>query len=174
MFTPRTLAIGMDVLRSFVPRVYTATLRASQREGWRLTATSDPPKLASRTSGKPSSEYRKNTRRIHGRGPSHVVQSLLLLHVERDDHPAQSSRRRFGLFALLPLPHVDESLKEIAYAFDTLKADGIGVMTNYGDKWLGYAHFAPIWEELNRRQATVYTHPTTANCCLNLVEGIPE
>src|SRR2546422_9704819 len=84
MFTPRTLAIGMDVLRSFVPRVYTATLRASQREGWRLTATSDPPKLASRTSGKPSSEYRKNTRRIHGRGPSHVVQPLLLLHVERD------------------------------------------------------------------------------------------
>ena len=85
------------------------------------------------------------------------------------DHPG-----RFGLFALLPLPHVDESLKEIAYAFDTLKADGIGVMTNYGDKWLGYAHFAPIWEELNRRKATVYTHPTTANCCLNLVQGIPE
>jgi len=85
------------------------------------------------------------------------------------DHPG-----RFGLFAMLPLPHVNESLKEIAYAFDTLNADGIGLMTNYGDKWLGYAYFAPIWEELNRRKATVYTHPTTANCCLNLVQGIPE
>jgi predicted TIM-barrel fold metal-dependent hydrolase len=85
------------------------------------------------------------------------------------DHPG-----RFGLFATLPLPHIDESLKEIAYAFDVLKADGIGMMTSYGDKWLGYSYFAPIWEELNRRKATVYTHPTGANCCVNLVEGVPE
>jgi len=57
------------------------------------------------------------------------------------DHPG-----RFGLFAMLPLPHIDASLEEIAYSFDTLKADGIGVMTSYGDKWLGYPQFAPIWE----------------------------
>jgi predicted TIM-barrel fold metal-dependent hydrolase len=81
---------------------------------------------------------------------------------------------RFGLFAMLPLPHIDQSLKEIAYSFDTLKADGVGIMTNYGDKWLGYPQFTPIWEELNRRKATVYTHPTTANCCLNLVQGVQE
>ncbi len=85
------------------------------------------------------------------------------------DHPG-----RFGLFAMLPLPHVDESLKEIAYAFDTLKADGVGIMTSYGDKWLGYPQFAPVWEELNRRKATVYTHPTGANCCVNLVQGVGE
>ena len=48
------------------------------------------------------------------------------------DHPG-----RFGTFAMLPFPHIDESLKEIAYAFDTLKVDGIGCMTSYGDKWLG-------------------------------------
>ncbi len=85
------------------------------------------------------------------------------------DHPG-----RFGMFAMLPLPHVDESLKEIAYCFDTLKADGVGVMTSYGDKWLGYPQFAPVWEELNRRKATVYTHPTTPNCCRNLVQGVAE
>ena len=59
---------------------------------------------------------------------------------------------------MLPLPHIDASLEEIAYSFDTLKADGVGIMTSYGDKWLGYPQFAPVWEELNRRKATVYTH----------------
>ena len=81
---------------------------------------------------------------------------------------------RFGLFAMLPMPHIDESLKEIAYAFDTLKADGVGVMTSYGDKWLGYPQFAPVFEELNKRKAVVYTHPTGANCCVNLVKDAPD
>ena len=86
---------------------------------------------------------------------------------------ATSHPGRFGVFAMLPLPHIDESLREIAYALDTLRADGVGILTNYGDKWLGYSYFEPIWEELNRRQATVYTHPADANCCVNLVEGVP-
>lgn len=81
---------------------------------------------------------------------------------------------RFGTWAMLPLPHVDEALKEITYAFDTLKVDGVGTMTSYGDKWLGDPMFAPVWAELNRRKATVYTHPTSPNCCANLVPGVPD
>jgi predicted TIM-barrel fold metal-dependent hydrolase len=80
---------------------------------------------------------------------------------------------RFGVFAMLPLPHIDESLREIAYALDTLRADGVGILTNYGDQWLGYSYFEPIWDELNHRKATVYTHPVDANCCVNLVQGVP-
>jgi predicted TIM-barrel fold metal-dependent hydrolase len=81
---------------------------------------------------------------------------------------------RFGVWATLPLPHVDAALKEIEYAFDTLKVDGIGLMTSYQDKWLGYPEFEPVWAELHRRKATVYVHPTGPDCCVNLVRGVND
>ncbi len=80
---------------------------------------------------------------------------------------------RFGVLASLSLPDVDGSLKEIEYAFDTLKADGIGMLTSYGTKWPGDEAFAPIFEELDRRGATVYFHPTSADCCSMLMKDVP-
>jgi hypothetical protein len=80
-------------------------------------------------------------------------------------------KQRFGLFALLPLPAIDDSLKEIAYAFDTLKADGVGLLSSYGNHWLGDPIFRPVMDELNRRNAVVYVHPTDAPCCQELIAG---
>lgn len=79
---------------------------------------------------------------------------------------------RFGMFATIPLPHVDVTLKEIAYAYDTLHADGIGLITSYGPLWPGDPAFDPVWQELNRRKAVIHVHPTVPSCCVNLIPDV--
>ena len=85
----------------------------------------------------------------------------------KQDHPG-----RFGSFALLPLPHVDACLKEIEYAADVLHCDGFKLQTSYETQWPGDPAFAPVFDELNRRKAVIFFHPTVPGCCSNLLPDL--
>lgn len=62
-------------------------------------------------------------------------------------------------FAMLPLPDIDGALREVEYALDVLKFDGVGLYTNYGGVYPGHAQLDPLFAELNRRKAVTYVHP---------------
>ncbi len=81
---------------------------------------------------------------------------------------------RFGLFAALPLPDLNGSLKEIEYAFDTLKADGVGLLSSYSNRWHGDPSFAEVFHELNRRKTIVYTHAQVPDCCQSLIPNVSD
>jgi predicted TIM-barrel fold metal-dependent hydrolase len=85
------------------------------------------------------------------------------------DHPG-----RFGVWAILPFPDVDGSLEEIAYSLDTLKADGVELFTSYDSTWLGDPAFDPIFEELNRRRAIIFVHPSLPVCCQSLLPNVAD
>ena len=79
-----------------------------------------------------------------------------------NDYTAELAIRvpgRFGSFATLPLPDIDGALSEVAYALDTLKADGVTLFSNYDGVYLGDPCFEPLWAELDRRAAVVFVHP---------------
>jgi predicted TIM-barrel fold metal-dependent hydrolase len=70
------------------------------------------------------------------------------------DHP-----HRFGGFALLPLPAVQEAAREAVYALDTLKLEGVCLLSHAGQHYLGHPGEDELYAELDRRKAVVFIHP---------------
>lgn len=81
---------------------------------------------------------------------------------------------RFAGFACIPLPEVDASLEELAYALDVLRLDGVVVFTNSTGVYLGEASLEPVFEELERRRSVVFVHPNQSPDAAAHSLGLPD
>jgi predicted TIM-barrel fold metal-dependent hydrolase len=75
----------------------------------------------------------------------------------------QKYPERFGGFAVVPMPDIEASVEEMEYALDVLKLDGIGLLSNYYDNYLGDSIYDDFFQELQKRKAVVYVHPSIPN-----------
>jgi predicted TIM-barrel fold metal-dependent hydrolase len=78
---------------------------------------------------------------------------------------------RFASFACLPMPDIEGSIIEARHAV-AAGAVGVGLMSNYEDKYLGDPAFSPIFAEIEKLGVPAYVHPTTASCCNALLPDV--
>ena len=67
---------------------------------------------------------------------------------------------KFGGFATIPMLDQQAAVSELQYAMDTLKLDGVCLLSNYKGRYLGDPWFDPFFRELNKRKTVVFVHPT--------------
>jgi 6-methylsalicylate decarboxylase len=99
---------------------------------------------------------------VHLKQGEHELARKLARYV--NDVAADLKKRRpdqFGFFASLPLADIEGCMQEIPRALDELNADGFVVLTNFHGTYLGHKDFDALFDELNRRKAKVFIHPTT-------------
>lgn len=82
--------------------------------------------------------------------------------------------KRFGAFATLPLPDVDAAIKELNYAYNDLKLDGVALLSNYDGHYLGDPKFDALFSELDKKKAVVFIHPASPPGVENSHLGLPE
>lgn len=66
---------------------------------------------------------------------------------------------RFRCFASIPMDNPDEALKELHRAINTLKLNGVVLLSNIGGKPLTSPQYRPFFQEANRMKLCIFLHP---------------
>ena len=80
-----------------------------------------------------------------------------------DDGYAELAHRhpgRIASYVMLPLPHIDASLREMARGFDQLGCVGVNMNISCLGRSVAETEFEPVYAEMNRRGAILFVHPS--------------
>src|SRR6202167_4024733 len=77
--------------------------------------------------------------------------------------------KRIASYVMLPLPHIDASLKEMERGFDQLGCVGVNMHVSCFNRSVAETEFEPIYAEVNRRGAILFVHPSTNGACSPLI-----
>jgi predicted TIM-barrel fold metal-dependent hydrolase len=66
---------------------------------------------------------------------------------------------KFDAFAVLPLYEIEDAVREMEYALDTLHLAGVALLTNVNGVYLGDPKYDDLLAELDRREVVVHIHP---------------
>ena len=85
---------------------------------------------------------------------------------------------RFGFFATVPMPHVDESVAEVVRSLDELHADGVVLLANAAGVYLGQDGQDDLFAALDARSAVAFIHPAEltgprGRRCSAVRDGLP-
>jgi 6-methylsalicylate decarboxylase len=85
-----------------------------------------------------------------------------------NDAYAEFARRypdRISSYVMLPLPHIDASLKEMERGFDELGCVGVNMNIVCLGRSIAETEFEPLYAEMNRRGAVLFVHPAGSAIC---------
>lgn len=78
----------------------------------------------------------------------------------------------FGALASLPGRDPEGAVAEVRHALDVLGMDGIATSTSIDDSYLGEPQFDPWLQEIDRRGATLFVHPSISGPGQTLLVGL--
>lgn len=87
-----------------------------------------------------------------------------------------NTNKKFGFYGILPLPDLNDAMKQMEYALDTLHADGLAFASNQNGVYIGDTAYEELYAEMNRRSVVAMIHPVRAPYSWRLNPGadIPE
>lgn len=95
------------------------------------------------------------------------AEGVAAIHLLNDGYAELAARHpdRISAYVMLPLPHIDASLREMERGLDQLGCVGVNMNISCLGVSIAAQQFEPIYAELNRRGAILFVHPSVTGVC---------